>query len=296
VREDRGFAALSKKSRIFAVATVLAILAGQGAWAAADGSSAPDATSHSGGTSSATSETSETLQEVTVTAQHLKLDWVQRNELVQKAAKFVFGIADAPSYGDWPPIWVVPVCPVVTGLRREQDDFVLSRVSEIARAAGARLGGEKCHPNLYIFVTDNPKGLLRTMESRRYLVIFGNATPSSVEQFINGPAPVKVWHQTNHADFFGPVNVVVDGTRLDGVSERQFADYVGMISLTEIKSSAHFGEATTILSLFEGPPEAAPDGLSDWDREFLKFVYHRVPTLANKRAYTALRMVRELVP
>ena len=91
------------------------------------------------------------------------------------------------------------------------------------------------------------------MESRRYLVIFGNATPSSVEQFINRPAPVKVWHQTNHADCFGPVNVVVDGMRLDGVLERQFADYVGMVSLR----------------LFDGPPEPAPEGLSDWDQEFL---------------------------
>ena len=252
---------------------------------------------NTGGSSGSTSaDTSGPLQEVTVTAQHSKLDWAQRNELVQKAAGFVFGIADAPSYGDWPPIWAVPVCPVVTGLRREQDEFVLSRVSEIARAAGARLGGEKCHPNLYVFVTDNPKELLRTMESRRYLVIFGNATPSSVEQFINSPAPIKVWHQTNHADFFGPVNVVVDGTRLDGVLERQFADYVGMVSLTEIKRSAHFGEANTILRLFDGPPEAAPEGLSDWDQEFLKFMYHRAPTFANKRAYTALRMIRELVP
>jgi hypothetical protein len=257
----------------------------------------PPAPDNTGASSAGTSaDTSRPLEEVTVTAQHSKLDWAQRNELVQKAARFVFGIADAPSYGDWPPIWAVPVCPVVTGLRREQDEFVLSRISDIARAAGARLGGEKCHPNLYIFVTDNPKGLLRTMESRRYLVIFGNATPSSVEQFINRPAPVKVWHQTNHADFFGPVNVVVDGTRLDGVLERQFADYVGMVSLTEIKSSAHFGEAKTILRLFDGPPEAAPEGLSDWDQEFLKFVYRRVPTFANKRAYTALRMIRELAP
>ena len=230
-------------------------------------------------------------------AQHLKLDWAQRNELIQKAAKFVFGIADVPNYGDWPPIWSDPVCPLVTGLRREQDEFVLSRVSEIAREVGARLGGRKCHrPNLYIFVTDNPKELLRTMESRRYLVIFGNATPSSVEQFINTPAPVKVWRNTYGGAFYGNVNVVVDGTRLDGVSERQFADYVGMVSLAEIKSSARFGGAKTILTLFASPPEVAPEGLSDWDQEFLKIVYHREQTFANKRANTALRMVRELVP
>jgi hypothetical protein len=272
---------------------MLAALATHGAPATADESPATT-TGHS---ASASADPSGPLEEVTVTAQHLKLTWAQRNELVQKAATFVFGIADVPNYGDWPPIWLDPICPLVTGLRREQDEFVLSRVSEIARGAGAQLGGEKCHhPNLYIFVTDNPKDLLRTMESRRYLVIFGNATPSSVEQFINRPAPVRVWHNNHGGSFFGNVNVVVDGTRLDGLSERQFADYVAMVSLAEIKSSAHFGEANTILRLFDGPPEAAPDGLSDWDQEFLKIIYHREPTFANKRANTALRMVRELVP
>jgi hypothetical protein len=244
--------------------------------------------------SSTSASASGPLQEVTVTAQHSKLDWAQRNELVQKAATFVFGIADVPEYADWPPIWRAPVCPLVTGLRRDQDEFVLLRVSEIARAAGARLGGEKCHPNLYVFVTDNPKEVLQAMESR-YLVIFGNAAPSSVEQFINRPAPVKVWHKTYEGDFY-LVNVVVDGTRLDGLSEKQFADYVGMVSLAQIRTPAHFGDANTILRLFDGPPETEPEGLSDWDREFLKSVYHRVPTFANKRAYTALRMVRDLVP
>jgi hypothetical protein len=242
------------------------------------------------------SETGE-LQEVAVTAQHLKLDWAQRNELVQKVATFVFGIADVPDYGDWPPIWFAPVCPLVTGLRHEQDEFVLSRVSEIARAAGTPLGGQKCHPNLYIFVTAHPRELLRTIVSRRYLVFFGHAAPSQVDQFINRPGAVKVWHNTFQGAFgVAPVSVVVDGTRLDGVSEKQLADYVGMVSLAEIKSSAHFGEANTILKLFDGPPEAAPEGLSDWDRAFLKIVYHREQTLANKRAWTARRMVRELVP
>lgn len=120
---------------------------------------------------SVTSSTGETekLQEVTVTAQHLKLDWVQRNELVQKAISFVFGIAPAESYEAFPPRWFAPVCPRVTGLSREQGEFVLVRISEIARAAGARLAGEECHPNLLVFVTAKPKPLLRAM--------FGNATP-----------------------------------------------------------------------------------------------------------------------
>jgi hypothetical protein len=245
---------------------------------------------------SSTRET-ETLQEVTVTAQHFKLDWAPRNELVRKAATFVFGIAAVDFYEQYPPIWNVPVCPLVTGLPREQGVFVFWRLSEIARAAGARVGGEECHPNLFIFVTDHPKELLRTMKSRRFLVIFGTATPSHVDQFINEPGAVKVWHNTLQGSIgTGPVNVVVDRTRLHGVSERQLADYLGMVILAEFKSRAHLGDAQTILKLFDGPPQAAPEGLSAWDQEFLKILYHPQWSLANPRANIARRMVGELLP
>ena len=281
---------MSRKSRIFAVAATLVALAGQGVWAADDGSSAPAATSHSGGRSS---DASEELQEVTVTAQHLKPTWAEHNELVQRSITLVYGIADVDFYEEYPPHWSVPVCPLVTGLAREQGVFVFRRVSDIVRSAGAPLGDEECHPNLFIFVTDHPKELLRTMERRRFL-IFGNATSSRIDQFINKSGPVKVWHNIDHGLFFGPVNVVVDRTHLHGISEGQLADYLGMVVLTEIKSTAHLGDAQTILKLFDGPPEAAPDGLSDWDRAFLDILYHPEKSLAVPRSLIGRRIVDEL--
>jgi hypothetical protein len=192
----------------------------------------------------------------------------------------------------------------VTGLSREEGEFVLVRISEIARVAGARLAGEECHPNLLIFVTAQPKPLLRTM--------FGNATLSKIDAFINTPRPVRVWHNayivpagamarpgSRNSKFvwaFGTSYVVVDRTRLQGVSQVQLADYVGMVSLAEIKSTAHTGDSQTILRLFDGPPQAAPEGLSAWDQEFLRILYHPEPSLANPRANIARRMVVELVP
>jgi hypothetical protein len=247
--------------------------------------------------SSSTGKT-EDLQEVTVTAQHLQLDWAQRNALVQKSASFVFGIAAVQNYKDSPARWTDPVCPLVTGLSREQGVFVFERVSQIARDAGARLGDDDCRPNLFIFVTDHPQELLRTMKSRRYHAIFGHATSSAVDQFIDEPAPVKVWHNTFAGTFSGPVNVVVDRTQLRDVSQEQLADYVGMLSLAQIKSTAHFGDAQTILRLFEGPPQTAPESLSNWDETFLKVLYHPhpEPSLATPRSMIARRIVDELVP
>jgi hypothetical protein len=70
--------------------------------AAADVALAAEQSPANASVTTSTSETKE-LQEVTVTAQHLKLDWVPRNELVQKAIRFVFGIAPAESYEAFPP-------------------------------------------------------------------------------------------------------------------------------------------------------------------------------------------------
>jgi hypothetical protein len=89
---------------------------------------------------------------------------------------------------------------------------------------------------------------------------------------------------------------VIDRTRLHGVSQGQLADYVGMVSLAEIKSTAHLGDSQTILRLFDGPPQAAPEGLSDWDRAFLKILYHPEKSLAIPRSLIARRMIVELVP
>jgi hypothetical protein len=69
-----------------------------------------------------------------------------------------------------------------------------------------------------------------------------------------------------------------------------------MVSLAEFRSKAPFGDAQTILRLFDAAPQAAPEGLSDWDQAFLEMVYHPESSLANPRANIARRMVGELVP
>jgi hypothetical protein len=135
------------------------------------------------------------LQEVTVTAQRLNLNWVERNALVQKAATFVYGIQALENFSGVPR-WKSPLCPLVSGLPQQQGEFVLARISEIARAAGTRLAGEQCRANLFIFVTAHPQELLRAMEDKHFAVSFGNTSPSEVEEFIAKPRPIRVWHNT----------------------------------------------------------------------------------------------------
>jgi hypothetical protein len=249
------------------------------------------------------------LQEVTVTAEHLKRGWAERNELVQKATTFVYGIAAAPNYGDYPPRWYVPICPFLEGVLPEEGKYILERIWTTARATGgAWLGGRtRCQPNLRIYVTSQPKEFLRSSGLLR------GAKSYQIERLIDQPGPVWVWHNTyefrNTAKVvegsrnsttgwgFGSVDVVVDRARLSGISQNQIADYIAMVSLTEVKPTPHLGDAQTILRLFDAAAaEAAPQGLSDWDREFLKFLYHPEKSLATPRSLIARRMVFDLVP
>src|SRR5271163_1605563 len=92
---------------------------------------------------------------VTVTAPR------ELEQLRQEVDSFVSSAITRP-YGDDSLLrWDHPVCPRVAGLRREGGEFVLLRLSQIARAAHAPLGPENCKPNLLVIVAENPEKFLR---------------------------------------------------------------------------------------------------------------------------------------
>ncbi len=147
---------------------------------------------------------SQTLAEVTVTA--------KRIELARRVSKFVNQIAAPENGGDgglarWQ---APPVCPLVSGLPQREGEFILERLSEIARAAGVPLADEHCRPNLYILVTRQPEDLLKAMEKRNrpytfgYDVTYQNETPASVvDEFIKTPRAVRVWYNSTEVDAWG---------------------------------------------------------------------------------------------
>jgi hypothetical protein len=278
-------------------------------------------------------ETSGPLPEVTVRAQRN----AERAELTPKVFAFVSQIA-AVDGGEGLARWQVPVCPLVSGLPREEGEFLLWRISETARSAGAPLAGDRCRPNLYILVTAAPTELLQAMARRKRPVTFGDAPAIAVDTFIATPRPVRVWYNSSvspdgslstvggmpcsaevlggalfspptycdwerssrvwptHPEAFSYVYVVVDETRLRAVSRGQFADYVGLVGLAKLNPVAHVGNIPSILRLFDGTPEAAPAGMSDWDKAFLKSLYGMHHGSKLQQSQIARSMVREIVP
>jgi hypothetical protein len=295
---------MSMTSHLLPVAALLSVLAGAAAPAAGAGSPAVDP-----------------LQEVTVTA--------HRSELTPRVEAFVNQIT-AVANEDGVPRWQKPVCPLVSGLPREDGEFILGRVTELAQAAGVPLAGEHCNPNLYILVSLEPQQLLQAMAKRNYGFTFGYPPdappPNVIDRFIATPRPVRVWYTSQERDLEGfalirgpqdeppmvpapgsllmigsmwsleRVFVVVDKTRLQGVTRGQLADYVGMVALADLKPGAKLGDAATILRLFDGAPRQAPSTMTDWDQAFLKALYATDQKMKLQRSQIAHQMVHEIDP
>lgn len=92
--------------------------------------------------------------------------------------------------------WDHPVCPLVAGLTREQGEFVLQRLSDIARSANAPLGQETCKANLFVIVAKKPDVFLKLLWRRRPLLFDTRNGVAPVKRFIETPRPVRVWYNT----------------------------------------------------------------------------------------------------
>lgn len=273
---------------------------------------------------------SQKAPEVTVLGRRFKLE--------PRVQSYVYGIA-ALQNNEGVARWNSPVCPLVTGLLREQGEFILERLSEVARAAGIPLGDEHCAPNLFIVVTGQPQQLLEDLDTRKHFAAFGDATPLAVQVLIDTPRPVRVWYNITRgamgmhpspglppdveirgaggsmglplltvadgnngshllnavAYSFTSVLVIADQAQLRGLSVRQFADYVAMVGLAEIKPTPHWSATRSILGLFGGDPAAAPAAMGEWDRLFLKYLYATNGALKAQRAQIGWNIVRELI-
>ena len=162
-----------------------------------------------------------------------------------------------------------------------------------------------------------------------------DTSPSVIDQFISTPRAVRIWYRTaakTDEDIpvrarsypsvtsgkVGPftvcgdtwipgfvaydyvwaiyrVFVIVDERRMQGVSREQLADYVAMVGLAQIKINNDLGDAPTILKLFDVAPQAAPAGMSDWDRTFLKSLYVSEQISIHQRTQIVHDMVNEMV-
>jgi hypothetical protein len=248
--------------------------------------------------------------------------------LEQQVTNFVT-TATGRAFEDNPARWHRTVCPLVAGLRRDQGEFVLRRISEIAIAAGAPLGARKCRPNLYIVATQDPRAVLATWRKRAPM-LFGDQAPPKIQKFLDAPRPIRVWYNVTSIGADGmplvkwdgrninqpsdlgrlpnsrlehgtvrqlqSVIVIVDAGRVGGMRVANIADYVAMVGLVELQSDRDFtGIPTVLASAGEAAPTAGTShALTAWDRALLAAVYGTEQKYKMQRAQVVQHMLRDV--
>jgi hypothetical protein len=255
-----------------------------------------------------------------------------RATIEREVGKFVNAVALKPgseSLARWQ--LQIPLCPLVAGMPKSDGEYILSRVSKIAAAAGAPLAPEHCKGNFYIIVTADPEGVIKAW-SKRDVRMFGDEADqggTTIREF-NAASPVRVWYNTEFYELDGtPLGIsvddsslgtirtdlsaratrieinsyralssaiaIVDARRMKDVSYGQIASYVAMVGLVQMRPQANVGEAPTILNLFAGPGKAPP-ALTAWDESFLKAVY--TTRITDKAQIAAIKtaMVQDVAP
>jgi hypothetical protein len=136
------------------------------------------------------------LDTVTVEAQR------ERKEVEREVNEFVLAVA-VRSLHDSLSRWNTPICPLVAGLPKEQGEFVLARLSQIATEAKAPLAGERCTANFFIVVTPQPELLLNKWWARDRRMFDTRNGLGGVRTFLDTPRAVRVWYNVGFASADG---------------------------------------------------------------------------------------------
>ncbi|HEY6458184.1 MAG TPA: tetratricopeptide repeat protein, partial [Steroidobacteraceae bacterium] len=216
--------------------------------------------------------------------------------------------------------WDTPICPLVQGLPAAFNEYLQSRITQIALAARAPVAGRHCRGNLYVFVSSHPEQLLNELWKKNPGMYGAPNGLGGPESFVHSRRPIRVWYNTESTcqsaagDSAGIVSmgmnsgmsqpagrpidmsagmcsnvdtrlkyaavntlssafIVVDMSQMREITTRQLADYVAMVGLAQVRTSADPGGASTILRLFADPTHP-PQGLSPWDRALLYSLYN----------------------
>lgn len=228
--------------------------------------------------------------------------------LEEMAREFVAEVS-APARNRGLARWHGRVCVGVVNFRHDAAQYIADRVSGVAADLNLRTGDPGCRPNVIIIgAVDGAALAQRFLKDRpRLLVVGGGGMDrgyNALDDFTHGDRPVRWWHISIPVDTYtgqravrlpgdtGPimipvltrsgyrsqirddlmrVMIIVDVDQSSGVSLTQLADYLTMLSLSQVDPGAGAEAFDTILNLFDEPTPA--EGLTEWDVAYLQALY-----------------------
>ena len=226
--------------------------------------------------------------------------------------------------------WNRPICVGAVNLRNGVGQYVVDRISDVARELEVEAGEPGCRPNILIVAADDGAALASAIvEDRpRNFDLRHNGTDAGTRAFRNfrtGDQPVRWWQismpidsdtgdravrlpgdgappvirvfsasrlRTQIRDDMLRSVIIVDVERLAGANLVQLADYLALVALAQVDAEADTSAFPTILNLF-ADPASAPAGLTDWDRSYLTALYEHDQLRINRNSQ--VRSVAEAV-
>lgn len=226
--------------------------------------------------------------------------------------------------------WNRPICVGAVNLRADIGQYVVDRISDVARELEVEAGEPGCRPNILIVAAADGAALASALvEDRpRNFDLRHNGTDAGTRAFRNfrtGDQPVRWWQismpidsetgmravrlpgdesppriyvfaasrlRTQIRDDMVRSIIIVDVDRLGGANLVQLADYLTLVALAQVDAEADTAAYPTILNLF-ADPASAPAGLTAWDRSYLTALYEHDQLRINRNSQ--VRAVAEAV-
>lgn len=235
-------------------------------------------------------------------------DVVVEGRRLRSVVQDFVGEVAAPATGDRGPArWNGPVCIGVVNLRADVAQYIVDRVSDVARELGVTAGEPGCTANVLIIAAADGQAVADALveERRRAFSPGGSGMTRSfraLDAFRTSDDPVRWWHVSGPVDsesgqlatrlpgqdapqiavsrasrirsdirddMFKAI-IIVDLNKVGTLSWTQLADYCSLIALAQVDPAADVTTFDTILNVFDDP---TVPGLTAWDTDYLKALY-----------------------
>jgi hypothetical protein len=223
--------------------------------------------------------------------------------------------------------WNDHICPRAVGVTPALNAYLAERIALIAQQMRIPVERGSCRANILVVVTEEADAFAHLL-FQRHPKLFGaygsGRPPAEAVDALLRPSPVRWLNASSWGNGQGaPVVdgnknfvysmsrlqettrqnatlslVIVDATKLEGVTWGGLSSYIAMVSLARPSPSAAPSSAPTILSLFRNrdAKRPTPAALTRWDREYLKGLYSAKAnaSLSAQRSQIRVQMKREL--
>ncbi len=205
--------------------------------------------------------------------------------------------------------WNVRFCPLVSGVRVRQAQYIIDRMSERAMDLGLQPGDPGCRANILImFASNADQAAADFAENRSFMAYYSGAENgnslgrAALRAFVASDAPVRWWHisqtvsrdgdvltgggetvsgasasrlQRNTRQDFNRVVVIIDSQKLAGIQVSALADYLSMVALAQFSPEADVSQFSSILNIFAERDAGAAQTLelTAWDLSYLQGLY-----------------------